>query len=352
MDVVAALDAVVAELPEGGEARPGQRQMATAVEDAISTGRHLVVQAGTGTGKTLAYLIPAILSGQRVVVATATKALQDQLVNKDLPFLAAHLERPFSYSSLKGRANYLCLQRAKEVLGVEEQLAMAGVDPLADRAPRSELLRLIEWATETPTGDRADLAFEPSSNAWAALSVSARECPGVSRCAIGEACFAERARAEAAEADVLVVNPPLYGMPLATDGAVLPEHEIVVFDEAHQLEEVISATAGIELSGGSFVALARAVKAIIADDRLIADLEASAGQMTDALATHHGQRVRGLDEVLAAAVDVGHGRVDRALAALRAVTSAAGDTANRKLRAIKIASALASELATVASVPA
>ncbi len=121
----------------------------------------------------------------------------------------------------------------------------------------SELLRLIEWGTETATGDRAELAFEPSAAAWAALSVSARECPGASRCPVGEACFAERARAEAAEADVVVVNTHLYGMHLATGGGVLPEHDVVVFDEAHQLEEVISATAGIELSGGRFIALAR-----------------------------------------------------------------------------------------------
>src|SRR3954469_6213044 len=182
MDAVSALDAVVAALPDGGESRPGQRQMAAAVEAALAHRRHLVVQAGTGTGKTLAYLVPAILSGRRVVVATATKALQDQLVGKDLPFLRAHLGRPFTYASLKGRANYLCLQRAKEILGgsTDEQMVMAGVDALADRAPRSELLRLIEWATESPTGDRADLAFEPSTNAGTALSVSARECPGAS----------------------------------------------------------------------------------------------------------------------------------------------------------------------------
>jgi len=326
--------------------------MAEAVADAITHQRHLVVQAGTGTGKTLAYLVPAILSGKRLVVATATKALQDQLVGKDLPFLAAHLGRPFTYASLKGRANYLCLQRAKEILGGDdEQLVISGVDPLADRAPRSELLRLIEWGTETESGDRADLAFEPSTNAWAALSVSARECPGVTRCAIGEACFAERARADAADADVIVVNSYLYGMHLASDGAVLPEHDVVVFDEAHQLEEVISATAGIELSGGSFTALARAVKAIIADDRLIADLESTAGQLNDALTAHHGRRIRGLDEVLTAAVEVGRGRVDRALAALRKVTSDAGDTTNRKLRAIRAASALAGELSTVLAVP-
>lgn len=352
VDVRAALDTVVAALPGGGEARMGQRTMASTIEDAIVRGRHVVVQAGTGTGKTLAYLVPAILSGKRTVVATATKALQDQLVGKDLPFLAAHLDHPFTYASLKGRSNYLCLQRAKEILGDgDEQLAMAGVDALADRAPRSELLRLIEWATETSSGERAELAFEPSTNAWAALSVSARECPGVSRCAIGEACFAERARATATEADVIVVNTHLYGLHLASGGAVLPEHEIVVFDEAHQLEEVISATAGIELAGGSFIALARAVRSIIADDRLVTDLESMSGQLTDALTLHHGRRIRGLDEVLAAAVEVGQGRVDRALAALRAVSSDAGDTANRKLRAIKAATALSAELAAVAAVP-
>src|SRR5438552_11331437 len=110
--------------------------MATAIDDAIATDRHVVVQAGTGTGKTLAYLVPAILSGKRTVVATATKALQDQLVGKDLPFLAAHLDRPFSYASLKGRSNYLCLQRAKEILDSFDSTQLdLGVDALADRAP-------------------------------------------------------------------------------------------------------------------------------------------------------------------------------------------------------------------------
>jgi ATP-dependent DNA helicase DinG len=356
VDAVSALDAVVAALPDGGEPRPGQRRMAAAVESALARGRHLIVQAGTGTGKTLAYLVPAILAGRRTVVATATKALQDQLVGKDLPFLAAHLEHPFTFTSLKGRANYLCLQRAKEVLGASreagsEQLAMAGVDPLADRAPRSELLRLIQWGTETSTGDRADLAFEPSAAAWTALSVSARECPGASRCPLGEVCFAERARVEAAEADVLVVNTHLYGMHLASGGGVLPEHDVVVFDEVHQLEEVISATAGIELSGGSVTALARAAKSIVADERIIGDLEATAGQLTDALAEHSGRRLRTLDEALAAAVTVAAGRVDRMMAALRAITSEAGDTTNRKLRAMRAATALADELAVVAAVP-
>jgi ATP-dependent DNA helicase DinG len=309
------------------------------------------VQAGTGTGKTLAYLVPAILSGKTTVVATATKALQDQLVGKDLPFLATHLDQPFTYASLKGRSNYLCLQRAKEVLGGDEQLSIAGVDVLADRAPRSELLALIEWGTTSASGDRADLAFEPSVPAWAALSVSSRECPGAARCPMGDACFTERARFEAAGADVVVVNTHLYGLHLASGGVVLPEHDIVVFDEAHQLEEVISMTAGIELSGGTFTALARVVKAIVADERLVGDLDASAGQLTDALREHNGRRIRALDEVVRAAVDVGRTRVDRTLAALRSIANETEDVKNRKLRAVQAATALAEELMIVAAVP-
>src|SRR4051812_47263043 len=169
--------------------------MAEAVAKAIEQQRQLVVQAGTGTGKTLAYLIPAILSGKRTVVATATKALQDQLVGKDLPFLAAHLDRPFTYANLKGRSNYLCLQRAKEVLDSFDSTQLdLGVDALADRAPRSELLKLIEWGTTSESGDRSELTFEPSFPTWAALSVSARECPGATRCPTGDGCFTERAR--------------------------------------------------------------------------------------------------------------------------------------------------------------
>ncbi|MEY2589581.1 MAG: ATP-dependent helicase DinG [Acidimicrobiaceae bacterium] len=348
MDAGAELERVVAALPGGGEAREGQRQMTLAVERAILEGHHLAVQAGTGTGKGLAYLVPVILTAKKTVVATATKALQDQLVTKDLPFLAEHLGRPFTFTSLKGRSNYLCLQRAREVVAADEQL---GFDGLAEGASRQEVLKLVEWAVGADTGDRADLPFEPSDRAWAAVSVSGRECPGATKCPVGAACFAERAKAKAAEADVVVVNTHLYGMHLASEGLVLPEHEIVVFDEAHQLEEVISATAGFELSGSSFTQLARTVKALIADDKLVADLEASAGQLTDALTEHHGRRVRRADEVLAAALEVGRGRIERCIAAIRAVESEAGDAQARKVRASKAAMTLADELTAAMVVP-
>ncbi|MDR3649558.1 MAG: hypothetical protein P4L20_10740, partial [Acidimicrobiales bacterium] len=255
-DVAAVLGAVTASLPGGGEDRPGQLSMAEAVGRAIEQRRHLVVGAGTGTGKSLAYLVPAVLSGRSVVVATATRALQDQLATKDLPLVAAGLEhrRTVRFAVLKGRSNYLCRQRAAEVGGAQ-QAGLAGMalfddegvgGGLAGAAPGlgapggsetldlgrlgGQLRSLIAWAETSPTGDRAELDFEPNPRAWSALSVSARECPGAFRCPSGTICFAEKARERAAAADVVVVNTHLYATHVASDGAVLPEHDIVVLD--------------------------------------------------------------------------------------------------------------------------
>ncbi len=288
-EVVAALDRVARALPGGGESRPGQHQMATAVGRSMAEGRHLVVQAGTGTGKSLAYLIPAALSGQRVVVATATKALQDQLATHDLPLVAAALEGHFTFAVLKGRSNYLCRQRISEMGGRGEQLALApaGADPPdADDTltPESDtgagsagapadpveagrlgeqVVRLVRWAESTTTGDRAELEFEPHFRAWAAVSTTARECPGAFRCPSGHDCFAEDARARAAQADVVVVNTHLYGAHLASGGAVLPPHELVVFDEAHEVEEVMTNSLGVEIGPGRFRALAATARALL-----------------------------------------------------------------------------------------
>ncbi len=353
MDATTALDVVVAALPGGGEARAGQRQMARAVEQAITTDEHLLVQAGTGTGKSIAYLVPAILSGRRVVVATATKALQDQLVGKDLPFLAAHLgsrlDRPFTFSALKGRSNYLCRQRADEVMGDHEQLALDGVAALA---PRQELLTLVAWAGETGSGDRAELDFEPTSRAWSALSVSARECPGATRCPAGRDCFAEAARRRAAASDVVVVNTHLYGLHLASGSPVVPEHDILVVDEAHQLEEVISATAGMELNASRFTALARVTKSILSDTTIVTGVTDAGASLSAALRDWHGRRVRRPDGALAEALAVGRRRVERVLAGLRTVPSdVPADTAARTQRAQRLATALVDELDAVHHVP-
>jgi len=288
-DVTGTLAAVAARLPGGGESRPGQQQMAVAVARSIDDRRHLVVQAGTGTGKSLAYLIPAALSGERIVVATATKALQDQLAHNDLPLVSEAIDHHLSYAVLKGRSNYVCRQRVDEIGGRGEQLTLqAGSadppdadDPLTPAAAGADgpeaahddpaevgrlgdqVRRLVRWADDTTTGDRAELEFEPHFRAWAMVSTTARECPGAFRCPSGHECFAEAARARAAEADVVVVNTHLYGAHLASGGAVLPPHQVVVFDEAHAVEEVMTDSLGVEIGPGRFRALAATARPLL-----------------------------------------------------------------------------------------
>ncbi len=278
-EVTLALRRATEALPGGGESRPGQVEMTAAVARAIETGRSLVVQAGTGTGKSLAYLVPSVLAGVPVVVATATKALQDQLATKDLPLVADAVDGGFSFAVLKGRSNYLCLQRVAEMGGTGETLDLlpASADPPdADDTlvPRDEedpgstrigeqVARLVRWSRSTTTGDRAELDFEPHFRAWAAVSTTARECPGPFRCPSGHECFAEEARARAAAADVIVVNTHLYGAHLASGGAVLPPHAVVVLDEAHAVEEVMTDSLGVEIGPGRFRALAAAARPLL-----------------------------------------------------------------------------------------
>jgi ATP-dependent DNA helicase DinG len=282
-EVTSTLRRVAAGLPGGGESRPGQVEMAAAVAAAVVGRRNLVVQAGTGTGKSLAYLVPAALSGERVVVATATKALQDQLADKDLPLVAAATDNDLRFAVLKGRSNYVCRQRVSEIGGTGAQLSLTpgsadppdaddGLTPAADTASADpatiadQVRSLVRWAEDTTTGDRAELPFEPHFRAWAMVSTTARECPGAFRCPSGRDCFAEDARARAAEADVIVVNTHLYGAHLASGGAVLPEHQVVVFDEAHEVEDVMTDSLGLEVGPGRFRALAVAARPVLGDD--------------------------------------------------------------------------------------
>ncbi len=348
-DTLVALDKVTAALPRG-ETRPGQRQMAEAVAAAIDRRRHLVVQAGTGTGKTLAYLVPAILSGRKVVVATATLALQDQLISHDLPALHASLGKPFTFAVLKGRSNYLCLQRAGELA-----TAATGADQLElvkDRS-REEVRALVAWAPTSKRGDRAELHEEPSPAAWAAVSVSSRECPGAHRCPVGQLCFAEKARQWASEADVVVVNTHLYAAHLASGGAVLPEHEVVVLDEAHTVEDVVASAAGLELGPGRFRAL-RALMGVIASDEAD-DVAEALGRSAEQLAAElaplaaGSRRLRApLPEGLAEVLALGRTRVQRAMGIVSALPDDLGaDAAARKLRALQAAGALAEDLDAV-----
>jgi ATP-dependent DNA helicase DinG len=285
--------------------------MAQAVAAAIDERRHLIVQAGTGTGKSLAYLVPTVAKGQRVVVSTATKALQDQLATRDLPKLAEALaEHPVEFAVLKGRSNYVCRQRIAELAAGDEHdqqqdqqddqhqdrqrhrqmaLASAGQSPRVGSLGR-EVLRLVRWAEGgTSTGDRAELTWEPSDAAWSQVSLAARDCPGANRCPSGPVCFAEAARERAGVADVIVVNTHLYATALAAGADILPAHDIVVFDEAHELEDIASAAFGFDLGPGRLVALDRVTRAILDDPAPSTAVGEAAVALTDVLGPHIGR---------------------------------------------------------------
>jgi ATP-dependent DNA helicase DinG len=329
--VATTLADVTAELP-GAEARPGQVEMARLVAAAIDNGRHLVVQAGTGTGKTLAYLVPAVMSGARVVVATATKALQDQLAGKDLPFLADVLPTPFDFAVLKGRSNYVCLQRLREVQGggADAQLELDGMAA----ATRSEIRRIAEWAGSSDSGDAAELDWSPSDAAWRSVSVGSDECPGADRCPLGEPCFAEQARRRAAAADVIVVNTHLYGLHVGSGGVILPEHDVVVFDEAHVLEDVMSDTVGAQLAPGRFITMAGTLRRILEEPEIVASVIDIADVLRDALGPHAGQRLpQPYPAPVHDAIVEARMRLDRVAVALATISTPVDDAKQRKLRA-------------------
>ncbi len=292
-NVLDLLSLAVADL--GGAPRPGQQKMATAVAEAIKKEHHLAVQAGTGTGKSLAYLIPSIAAAMDseypVIVSTATIALQRQLVERDLPRLAKALEpelpRPLEFAIQKGRGNYVCLNKvanAQTDSGVDEAEESL-LDPSQLSATGAQVARLHEWAGETEDGDRDNLPQGVSDRAWRQVSVSSRECVGATRCPFGEQCFAERARARAADADVVVTNHALLAIDALVDAPVLPEHNTVIVDEAHELEDRITSVATAELSPTSIAVLAkRAAKLTVSGADVAGDELAEAGdRWTEAL---------------------------------------------------------------------
>ena len=232
---------------EGFESRNEQLELAEAVAAALAERTPLLAEAGTGTGKTLAYLVPALATGGRVVVATATRALQAQLVEKDAPLAAKAIGRDVQVAMLKGRENYVCrrLEAGFDGLG-EHSLSLFG------DADLSELDRLRSWARSTASGDRAELEFEPRASAWAEIAVGGDRCLG-SRCAYVSSCYAELARERAENAELVVTNHALLLADVVVRGAsddarVLPEHDVLVVDEAHQLEDAAATWLGGQFS--------------------------------------------------------------------------------------------------------
>jgi ATP-dependent DNA helicase DinG len=258
---LAALDAALAAVP-GSQERPGQRSMVEAVATALGSGEHLLVQAGTGTGKSLGYLVPALTSGKRVVVATATKALQAQLVDKDLPrlvqALAPLLGRTPTYALAKGRGNYVCLQQVSGGPGARQDEPSDSLFDGPQSSLGSQVVRLREWAGETASGDRDEVPFPVTDRAWRQVAVSARECLG-SKCPDRVDCFSEKAREAAKEADVVVANHTLLALDVFTGVQVLPERDAVVLDEAHEFVDSVTDALSHELTNGD---VRRAVSAV------------------------------------------------------------------------------------------
>jgi ATP-dependent DNA helicase DinG len=301
------LAAAVAAL--GGSERDGQVRMAEAVARAFEVGEHLAVQAGTGTGKSLAYLVPAIARAvtdeHPVVVSTATIALQRQLVDRDLPRLADALEevlprRP-TFALLKGRRNYLCLNKIHSGSADDSDEAPQEelFEPFAASALGRDVQRLTAWAQTTDSGDRDDLKPGVPERSWSQVSVSARECLGAARCQFGIDCFAERARGVAAEADIVVTNHALLAIDAISETNVLPEHELLVVDEAHELVDRVTSVATGELTAAALSVAVRRITRLVSPE-LVQRLDTAS--LTFGSAIHDGTpgRLDHLDDDLAA----------------------------------------------------
>ena len=301
--VTSVLSAAV-EAIDGGE-RPGQVDMAEAVASALRDREHLLVQAGTGTGKSLGYLVPSLLHPRRVVVATATLALQHQLVERDLPALVdavrGALDQEPSYAVLKGRSNYACLHRVREG-APDDQGTLVDV-PAGSLG--QQVLALREWAESASqrdiAGDR-DSAPSHTDRAWAQVSVSARECLTAQRCPFATECFAERARAEAMDASLVVTNHALLAIDAIDGVPMLPDYDAVVIDEAHELTARVTQAATDELAPAAVERAARRCRSVLDDPPLADDLVDASDALRDAIRNVPPGRLDGVPQGLEAAL--------------------------------------------------
>jgi len=338
----------------GGSERSGQLQMATAVAHAFETGQHLAVQAGTGTGKSLAYLVPAIVRAVSddtpVVVSTATIALQRQLVDRDLPqlvnALTDALPRAPRFALLKGRQNYLCLNKIHNgaaASSAEDEPPDELFEPQALTALGRDVQRVTTWASTTESGDRDDLKPGVADRSWSQVSVSARECLGMARCPFGTECFAERARGSAGRADVVVTNHALLAIDAVADSAVLPEHQLLVVDEAHDLVDRVTGVATGELTSTALGVASRRITRLV-EPELMQRWEGASARFAAAIQSATPGRIDRLDDELA--TDLTALR-DAASAARSAIDMSPSDTKAASARAEAVASL--NEIADTAS---
>ena len=301
--VLTSLDEAVRRLR--GAPRPGQVEMAARVADALETRTHLLVQAGTGTGKSLGYLVPvmvrAVDAGERAVISTATLALQRQILTRDAPLAADAVEvvtgsRP-GVALLKGWQNYVCRHRLEggypddegALFSAGEATTAGRIGEAGRRSVGEQVVRLREWAADTTTGDRDDLVPGVSDRAWAQVSVSRAECLGPS-CPLREECFPELARAAAAEADVVVTNHAMLGIAAAGNPGVLPEHRVLVVDEAHELVERVRSQSTVSLSAAAVMRVAATARR--GASVLVTELESAGRRLQLSLADLPDGRLR------------------------------------------------------------
>ncbi|GII21393.1 ATP-dependent DNA helicase DinG [Planosporangium mesophilum] len=317
------LAAAVGAVPSGVD-RPGQRQMAEAVAHAADSGEHLLVQAGTGTGKSLAYLVPALLVDGPVVVSTATLALQSQLVDHDLPRLTEAVEpllgrRP-TFAVLKGRHHYVCMARLDNSSADEPGDTLFGGNDgggtkWLGEAGRlgKQIQRLRDWAMETDTGDRDELDPGVDDSAWRLASMPARECVGAARCPYGNECFAEAARQRAREADIVVTNHSLLAIDMLAGRHIVPPHKLLIVDEAHELADRVSSAAQAELSPDALDRAARRTRTHIDAENYEGLVEAGDALAVGLADVPAGRLTTGLPPALAEALTLLDGATRRCL---------------------------------------
>lgn len=345
----------------GGARRRGQTDMARRVAHSLDRDKHLLVQAGTGTGKSLAYLVPAIThaveSDRPVLVSTATLALQAQIMGRDLPrlldSLSDELPREVDVALVKGRANYLCKQKLAggfpEADDDQEALFAAGVEPsggVSSYEPTTrtgrEVQRLREWAEETETGDRDDLEVGVTDKAWRQVSVNAVDCIGPRKCPMAEECFSELARHRAAESDLIITNHAMLAIDAFEGLDVLPEHDAVIIDEAHELADRVTSAVTVQLSAQMIQAAASSARKhtainVEALQGAASGIEAAFGGVEDGLLAGF-KSGRGMTSQQTAAVEAARNAARTALSDSKPSSDAEADpgrtTARARLQAL------------------
>ncbi|WP_300677926.1 ATP-dependent DNA helicase [Nocardioides sp.] len=326
----------------GGSTREGQIQMAEAVGAALVDEEHLIVQAGTGTGKSLAYLVPSLLHDNRVVIATATLALQHQLVERDLPRLMGALEHrkelDTSYAVLKGRSNYACLHRIRE--GVPDDNGTMTMDVTVG-GMAGKVLELREWAESqaessdpAATGDK-DSAPRHTEREWRQVSVSARDCLGASKCPFGEECFAERAREKASKSHLVITNHSLLAIDAIEGIPMIPEYDAVVIDEAHELVARVTQAATDELSAGDVERAARRARRHVNESQAADELSEASDALQLAMAETNVGRIDSIGADLLDALARVRDAARAAVSAFPKQSSEAGDSADAGVQQAK-----------------